>query len=228
MRRIFLMAAALAVLLFFSFAVVYGDTPQKVAYITIDDGPTLNTPRFIELLAKYGGKATFFVLNDRVKLYPEYVNLMINEGHAVGLHGTSHDIQRLYSSLTEPIKEMNEENRTLYAAAGIRSCLVRMPYGSAPYMSKKHAEFLTAAGYKVWDWTVDPQDSLGETVPVSRTLEYIAHGVKKAEVPVILLHDRKSTANAFEEILKYLKSEGYEMRAISEAQTSINKFDRLK
>ncbi len=43
-----------------------------------------------------------------------------------------------------------------------------------------------------------------------------------------MLHDRKSTANAFEEILKYLTAEGYELRAISEAQTPINKFDRLK
>ena len=73
------------------FGAVAADAP-RVAYITFDDGPTLNTPNIINTLDKYNAKATFFVLEERIVLYPDYIKQIINSGNAIGLHGVSHSL----------------------------------------------------------------------------------------------------------------------------------------
>ncbi len=45
---------------------------RKVAYITFDDGPIPEvTPWVLEILDKYGIKATFFLIGDNVAAYPD-------------------------------------------------------------------------------------------------------------------------------------------------------------
>ena len=69
--RLFITVLALAAILLVCAICISGakakDKP-KVAYITFDDGPTLNTPEIISTLEKYDAKATFFVLEERIKL----------------------------------------------------------------------------------------------------------------------------------------------------------------
>ena len=110
------------------FGAVAADAP-RVAYITFDDGPTLNTPNIINTLDKYNAKATFFVLEERIVLYPDYIKQIINSGNAIGLHGVSHSLA-IYSSPLSPLNEMEKTNKSLEALTGRRSMLVRVPYGS--------------------------------------------------------------------------------------------------
>ena len=49
-----------------------GDTSRKVVYLTFDDGPIPGvTPWVLDLLDKYGIKATFFLVGDNVRKHPE-------------------------------------------------------------------------------------------------------------------------------------------------------------
>ncbi len=193
---------------------------ENIVYITFDDGPTLNTPDILKTLDEYGAKATFFVLEERIVMYPEYVKQIIYSGNSVGLHGVSHN-EQIYLTPTSPLEEMEKTNFALENFTGTRSKLVRVPFGSSYKMTKKQAEILRNGGYIMWDWNVDPRDSVGKIVP-EKVLSMLKEGLSSCKgTPVILFHDRKSTAKLLPAVLDYLKSEGYSMLPLSEKQEPI-------
>jgi len=59
--------------------------------LTFDDGPDPEvTPRLLELLARHGVTATFFVTGVRAERYPEIMKAILAAGHTVGNHSYSH------------------------------------------------------------------------------------------------------------------------------------------
>lgn len=199
---------------------VFAKDAEKYAYITFDDGPTLNTPEIIRVLDSYNAKATFFVLEERIVMYPDYVKEIIHSGNAVGLHGVSHS-EAIYESDTSPVEEMEKANKSLENVTGKRSSLVRVPFGSSYRLTKKQAEKMREKGYIIWDWNVDPRDSVGKIIP-EKVLANLRRDIEKCQTdPVILFHDRKSTATLLPYVLEYLTKEGYTMLPISEKQEAV-------
>src|SRR5579862_2650649 len=73
-------------------AVVRGPRGAQGVALTFDDGPDpASTPRILQVLAKRGAKATFFVVGRKVEEHPEVVRAILEQGHAVGLHSYAHD-----------------------------------------------------------------------------------------------------------------------------------------
>ena len=216
-----LMAAALMLPLFLFLHHVFAKEEQKYAYITFDDGPTLNTPQIVDTLEQYGARATFFVLEERIVRYPDFIKKIHHSKNAIGLHGVSHS-EAIYSAPDSPLEEMEKANKALENVLGERSSLVRVPFGSAYRLTKNQAKILEKAGYKIWDWNVDPRDSVGQIIP-ERVMANLRRDLKRCKGDaVILLHDRKSTAKLLPEILECLKEEGYTMLPLSERQIPIN------
>lgn len=195
---------------------------EKIAYITFDDGPTLNTPEIVKTLEKYNAKATFFVLEERIILYPDFIKQIINGKNAVGLHGVSHS-EAIYESDISPLLEMKKTDKALKNLTGKGSRLVRVPFGSGYRLTKAQAKHLTDNGYIIWDWNVDPRDSVGTIIP-EKVMANLKKGLSLCKGDaVILLHDRKSTKNLLPHILEYLSGEGYKMLPISEKNTPITR-----
>ncbi len=219
MKKFFLILTVLVLIA----SVAYGaaDSGDKIVYITFDDGPTPNTPKILDILARHNAKATFFLLDDRISQYPDFVKRINFEGHSVGLHGKSHDVNVIYSTPSSPLDEMNSANESLYNTLGFRSRLVRTPYGSYPYMSYEQYKILISANYKLWDWSVDPRDSVG-TPDLSSIFSHIKTDLRGNSMPIVLLHDRKSTADKLDCILDYFSSEGYRFEIITESMDSVN------
>ena len=196
------------------------DSPKK-AYLTFDDGPTLNTPHIIETLDRYNAKATFFVLEERILMYPDYIKQILRTGNKVGLHGVSHS-EKIYSSPSSPLEEMQKTEKALVRLTGEGSRLVRVPFGSSYRLTKEQAKKLTDCGYILWDWNVDPRDSVGKIFP-EKVLQNLRRDLSLCkETPIILLHDRKSTANLLDAVLRYLTESGYVLEPLSEAQIPVN------
>lgn len=210
-------------ILFFCIAAGSADKDdEKVVYITFDDGPTHNTPDILDTLKKYNAKATFFVLENRINEYPDFIKRMHSEGHSIGLHGKSHDVNVIYSSPSEPLYEMNSTNDSLYNVVGFRTQLARTPYGSYPYMNYDQYKILCSANYKIWDWTVDPRDSVGTTPSIESIISRIKSDLKGNNNPIVLLHDRKSTAKNLEAILDFFASQGYRFETIDKDMDPVN------
>ena len=215
----FLAAALLLPLLLF-LGMVFAEE-EKVCYITFDDGPTLNTPAILKTLENYGAKATFFVLEERIVQYPDFIKQIYHSKNAIGLHGVSHS-EAIYSSPTAPLEEMNKAGKSLERVIGKGTKLVRVPFGSSYRLTDEMAKNLEDSGYMIWDWNVDPRDSVGTIIP-ENVMGNLRRDLERCrETPVILLHDRKSTANLLPQMLEYLKNEGYQMLPLNEIDTPIN------
>ena len=66
-------------------------TSSKVIYLTFDDGPVPEvTPQVLDILDKYGWKATFFCVGENVKRYPELYTEICRRGHKTGNHTFNH------------------------------------------------------------------------------------------------------------------------------------------
>ncbi len=58
--------------------------------ITLDDGPSIWTPRFLDVLRDHDARATFFVLGENIAGNKDTLCRAVTEGHEIGVHGWSH------------------------------------------------------------------------------------------------------------------------------------------
>ena len=65
-------------------------TNDKVAWLTIDDGPSTETRAILDLLDARGAKATFFLVGERAAQRPDDVREILRRGHGIGNHSASH------------------------------------------------------------------------------------------------------------------------------------------
>lgn len=66
-------------------------TKEKAVYLTFDDGPIPEiTPWVLDVLDKYGIKATFFMVGENVRKHPEVFQEVRERGHRLGNHTFNH------------------------------------------------------------------------------------------------------------------------------------------
>ena len=160
--------------------------------LTFDDGPDpVFTPRVLEVLKKYHVCATFFVVAERAKKYPELIQQIKDEGHLIGVHSLNHR----YAWFTSPWKtasEWTESVRILEQLTDNKITWMRPPWGTFNLMTwgwlkqhKMRAVLWNAEGH---DWEV------------RRTAEEITERILKStnEGTIIVLHDSGGEIGAHE------------------------------
>lgn len=196
----------------------------KVAYITIDDGPSKFTDQIIKTLNKYNVKATFFMIDGNMKEYPQQVKNIIKNGNTAGFHSVSHDIHKLYVTSTSAKEEFDTNDQTFYKITGKHSKVIRIPYGSKPYTPQASYQALVDAGYKIWDWDLDTEDWRSNT---SQIIQNVKNHIKNRKGEdkdqlVVLMHEKKQSAEALDSVLKFLSDEGYEFAPVDQNQIPKN------
>lgn len=103
-------------------------TEKKVLYLTFDDGPTPEATSYVlDLLNQYDAKATFFVVGENVKRYPQIFERIKSNEHRVGNH-TYHHISGWKTSLPTYLKDIARCDEVLKEQEGYQP-LFRPPYG---------------------------------------------------------------------------------------------------
>ena len=190
---------------------------QKTVYLTFDDGPNENTEGILNVLEQYDAKATFFMLEPNMRRFEDSVKEMAEEGHAVGMHGVSHDASKFYQSSQTVVGEMKKGQETLEYITGIHSNLIRVPYGSVPNMTADYREAVDQAGFHMWDWNIDSEDwRLNSHEFVPNVLEQLSDFPYTESPKIILLHEKDVTLEYLEELLIDLTEKGYDMKAITQ------------
>jgi peptidoglycan/xylan/chitin deacetylase (PgdA/CDA1 family) len=161
-----------------------GEGGESAIALTFDDGPHPETTRkILELLAREGLTATFFVLGNKADAHPEVVRDIARAGHGIGVHGYHH--YRLYSLL--PPRAVEEDIRraqdAVERATGVKPRLFRPPVGQ---VSPRTADGARRAGVDIVVWSVRGFDGLANADP-----ERIAVRVERGLRPgaIVLLHD---------------------------------------
>ena len=176
------------------------DRREKSVYLTFDDGPIPeSTPFILETLRKHQIKATFFMVGDNVRKYPELFQQIKDEGHQVGNHTHNH-IGGFSHTLHEYCYNVEKAN------AYIQSRLFRPPHG---WMRLAQYAFLSRK-YKVVMWDLVTRD-----YSKWMTGRGIVNNVKRYARPgsIITFHDSLKSIEklhyALPESIKWLEKQGY-------------------
>ena len=96
--------------------------------LTFDDGPHPDTtPTVLDSLDELGVRATFFCLGELVERHPGVLQLILERGHEVGLHGQRH-VHHLARS-ARFIRRDLAAGLTALEREGVRPRFYRPPYG---------------------------------------------------------------------------------------------------
>lgn len=106
-----------------------GSRRDSTRYLTFDDGPDpIHTPPLLDLLAKYGVKASFFLVGQKIERYPKLVERIVAEGHMLGNHSYSHwSFKRMTTG--KKIHEIRSTDALLHAFDGRPHHRMRPPHG---------------------------------------------------------------------------------------------------
>ncbi len=202
----------------------YGEPNGKVIYLTFDDGPSKHTPQLLETLAKYGAKATFFVVGtSRVDLLDD----IAAGGHALAIHTMTHKYDEIYASDEAFYKDLTGMRELIKQYSGVDTTLMRFPGGSSNSISKKICPGIMTRltkkvvedGYYYFDWNIDSGDAAG-VKDVDKIAQNVITGIQnrpKSTQLVVLQHDiYQASVEAVEQILIWGLENGYTFLALDE------------
>lgn len=169
-------------------------------YLTIDDGPSSITDQICDLLNKYNAKATFFVLGQNVKRYPDMLKRIHKDGHLIGNHTYSHiNFYKRYDK-DLIIEEIKKTESIILELISYKTNYLRYPYG---YYSKQGLEIAKKLGYKVVNWSFgydwNPYDE-------EKILQAYLNHIREGEI--ILVHDTPKRNKMILRILERILEEG--------------------
>lgn len=188
------------------------DGYRKV-YLTFDDGPSSNTDDILDILKEYGVKATFFVIKKEGKSNEKLYQRIVDEGHSIGMHSTSHKYAQVYESEEAFLEDTYSLRNFLYLVTGVESDIYRFPGGSSNKVSKigmkTFAQALNNEGIIYFDWNVSAKDSSTPRPTADEIVYNVTSEIKKYNEVIILMHDtqsRKTTVSALPRIIEYIQS----------------------
>ncbi len=186
--------------------------------LSFDDGP--NDPwtmRLLDVLAKHGVPATFFMVGRYVHARPEIARAVAQAGHAIGNHAYSHS-NLIFAGPSKLRKELEETSMAIEEATGERPFLFRPPFGG-----RRPGTFQTVRELKMFpvmwrvtcfDWSAKAPEEI-----LKHARRQIAGG------EVVLLHDgghlrigedRSATVHAVDELIGEYKQRGFSFLTVPE------------
>lgn len=178
--------------------------PREVI-LTFDDGPVPGkTERILATLDTFGVKATFLMVGEMAKTYPDIAQLVQKHGHAIGSHTYRHaNLQNL--NFEAALAEINRGKHAVENAIGEEAHFFRFPYLAD---TKRLRTGLKNRGDIVLDVDVDSKDYFKVTpdAVIGRTMATL----RDKGQGIILMHDiHTRTETMLPELLKRLRHDGY-------------------
>ncbi|MBQ7822865.1 MAG: polysaccharide deacetylase family protein [Bacteroidaceae bacterium] len=175
--------------------------PRNAIYLTFDDGPIPEvTPWVLDLLDKYGIKATFFCVGDNVVKHRDIYDEILRRGHHTGNHTMNH-IQGLHYSPRAYTRNVE------LADKHIGSILFRPPHG---HMMPAQVKILQRK-YRIIMWDVVTRD-YSKKVTKEQVFENVKRYVRNGSI--IVFHDslkaEKKLRYALPLSLEWMLAQGYE------------------
>ncbi len=179
-----------------------GESGEPRLYLTFDDGPSTRWTRpTLDLLDRYGARATFFPVGAYASLNFNLIEEIAARGHTIGTHLWSHEIAALYDE--DLFRRELRASADLFGNYGT-NCL-RTPYGIT---NDDIFEWAGDEGFDIVLWgDVDPLD--WKDPGIDELTRRILNGVRPGTI--LLLHERTgaNTLAALDAVLGALAQAGW-------------------
>ena len=179
-----------------------------VVYLTFDDGPhPTYTPQVLDVLARHGARATFFVVGSMAERRPLLIQRIAHEGHTLANHSWNHE------SLARVSRRAFDRSvgRTQDILGPLATPCLRPPYYAIGRFTEDWSNEL---GLRLVGWTYSPRDW------EQRPARVIADGIvaRTFSGAIILLHDgggpRSATVRGLDMALERLSDRGFEFKPL--------------
>jgi peptidoglycan/xylan/chitin deacetylase (PgdA/CDA1 family) len=204
------------------------DPAEHSVYLTFDDGPIPeSTPFILDTLKEHGIKATFFVVGENVKRYPDLFRRIISEGHSVGNHTYNHmgSLRHYVKTYFQNIETADAVMQTAANVGGsensshftLHSSLDEKPLFRPPHgwMWLRAYRLLIKKGYTVVMWDLVTRDysrNLNAFDVFRNVVLYTRNG------SIITFHDSLKSIQklkyALPASIRFLKEQGYEIKTL--------------
>jgi peptidoglycan/xylan/chitin deacetylase (PgdA/CDA1 family) len=171
----------------FLFPSVLVKTADAGIHLTFDDGPhSIATPSILNILKARNIHASFFLLGQNIKHYPDITQQISSEGHQIGNHSYTHT-NLFFKNRMFIQKEILQTEEVIEATLGKRTCFFRPPYGS---INMTLLNVLKEYGLTCVLWTADSKDFLPQKSSdmERRIFQNTSSG------SILLFHDNEYTA----------------------------------
>lgn len=177
-------------------------TAAHRVYLTFDDGPSKYTDDILDILDRYGVKATFFVVGKDSDSAREAMQEIVNRGHTLGMHSYTHKYSEIYNSLEDFAEDYEKIRDYVCEVTGVESTVYRFPGGSSNSISRidmqEFADYLDTQGVRFFDWNISSGDGGGKLLSVETLVKNSTADIERFETSVILMHDAASKPTTVE------------------------------
>ena len=182
------------------------DISKKVIALTFDDGPSKYTKEILDILNENHAYATFFVIGNKVEIYQDTMQKMVQLGNEIGNHSYNHKwLTKL--NQTDLEEQITKTQDIIKQITGYTPTIIRPTYGSISQKLRKQLSL------DVIMWTVDTSDWKYKSI--DRIVKNATTNIK--DLDIILMHDtHERTVSALKKIIPILKEQGFEFVTISE------------
>jgi peptidoglycan/xylan/chitin deacetylase (PgdA/CDA1 family) len=191
------------------------ESTSNEVWLTIDDGPTDDTPALLDALDTRNVKATFFVKGSLCVEHPDLVRLILARGHTVANHSQTHPSGAFWCLPPAAItRQIDECNAALTTISGETPHLFRAPVGMKnPFVHP----ILARRGMTLVGWSVRGFDSFGNDV--ERVVQRIVPRAGSGSM-IVMHQGRDFSVACISRVVDEMKARGYSF--------VIPEFERLK
>jgi peptidoglycan/xylan/chitin deacetylase (PgdA/CDA1 family) len=178
--------------------------------LTFDDGPLPPySTQVLDTLVSQCVKATFFIVGEMARAYPDVLRREYDAGYTIGTHSQSHPLR--FENLTGDKLSAQIDGGIASVSAALGDPDAVAPFFRIPGLGRSEVieEALAARGLAVFSIDTDADDWFRH-VSAAQVVEKSMSRLEKLGRGILLLHDiHPWTAAAIPELLRQLKEHGF-------------------
>jgi|SRR5271165_5173520 len=177
--------------------------------LTFDDGPLpKNSNQVLQVLADNCAKATFFLIGEQARAFPDGVRKLVAAGHTIGTHSQTHPLTFEKMPMDKVQKQIDDGIASVTSALTDPSALA--PFFRVPGLLRgpNVEQYVGSKGIEIWsaDFLADDWRHISS----AKVYELAIKRLEEKHKGILLLHDIQArTAAALPKILHEMKVRGY-------------------
>jgi peptidoglycan/xylan/chitin deacetylase (PgdA/CDA1 family)/GT2 family glycosyltransferase len=197
-----------------------GNRDKPRIALTFDDGPNEPyTSQVLGILERFGIRATFFIIGQNARRYPEVCQRIVTTGNVIGNHSYHHYKSLCLRRSRAVAREVEQAHQAIYECTGFEPKLFRPPHGfRTPWLMRT----VDRLGYRVVTW-----DNMTGDWKANKSAEEIERNIVQRAKPggVIVLHDGRDSRPSYDRsqmlqalpfVIGTLKKRGFDFVTIPE------------
>ena len=199
---------------------------EHVVYLTFSNALSSDCREILDVLDRYGAKATFFVWGSDTS--GDFYSRVVEKGHAIGIQCDFHDkpLSQLYSSKDAFMAEFAKVLNAIHEATGVETRLYRLSGDSANSDRRQVIDQVKAELDSRGFWDISARDAVSPALSENQVLNNLLKAVEAGETVVLPLYDgSNSTVRALDRFLEHCVQQGYVFVALDETTIAISFID---